>query len=70
MRVVSNTSPITNLAAIGHLDLLHMLYGQITIASEVRDELVLGGSGNNPGADTVASAPWFIIEYVNPLTRD
>jgi len=56
MRVISNTSPITNLAAAGHLDLLQRLYGQITIASEVRDELVLGCAGNNPGADVVVTA--------------
>lgn len=70
MRVISNTSPITNLAAVGHLDLLQQLYGQITIASEVRDELVLGGDGNNPGADMVVTAPWFLIEHVDPFARD
>lgn len=43
MRVISNTSPITNLAAVGQLDLLRALYDQITITDEVRDELVLGG---------------------------
>lgn len=70
MRVISNTSPITNLAAVGHLDLLHMLYGQVTIASDVCDELVLGGSGNNPGANIVVAAPWFLIEHVDPFARD
>ena len=56
MIVVSNTSPITNLAAVSHLDLLQVLYGQITIPDEVRDELVLGGAGNNPGAHEVLTA--------------
>lgn len=70
MRVISNTSPITNLAAVGQLDLLRALYGQITITDEVRDELVLGGRGNNPGADAVLTAPWFLVEHVDPLARD
>jgi len=29
--VVSNTSPLTNLAAIGQFDLLHQLYGDLHI---------------------------------------
>lgn len=32
MIVVANTSPLTNLAAISQLDLLHQLYGQLHIA--------------------------------------
>ena len=56
--VVSDTSPITNLAAAGHLDLLHVLYTEITIPEEVRDELVFGGSGNNPGSERVLTASW------------
>ena len=31
MIVVSNTSPLTNLAAIGHFELLGLLYGQVNI---------------------------------------
>ncbi|MGO8947429.1 MAG: hypothetical protein ACLQUY_07155 [Ktedonobacterales bacterium] len=61
MLVVSDTSPITNLAAVGHLDLLRVLYTQITIPEEVRDELVLGGTGNNPGAREVLSESWFVV---------
>lgn len=70
MVVVSDTSPITNLAAVGHLNLLQLLYGQITIPDEVRDELVLGGAGNNPGANEVLSAGWFIAAPVDAQQRD
>lgn len=44
MIVVSNTSPLTNLAAIGQFHLLHRLYGQIHIPDAVWNELngVLG----------------------------
>lgn len=69
MLVVSDTSPITNLAAIGHLNLLRELYEQITIPEEVRDELVLGGAGNNPGAREVRSETWFTIVSVDAQER-
>lgn len=39
MIVVSNTSPLTNLAAIGLFHLLHDLYGEIFIAEGVWAEL-------------------------------
>lgn len=39
MIVISNTSPITNLAAIGHFDLLHKLYDTVYIAEGVWVEL-------------------------------
>jgi len=69
MLVVSDTSPITNLAAVGHLDLLQTLYTQITIPEEVRDELVLGGTGNNPGAREVLSESWFVVAGVDARAR-
>ena len=35
MIVISNTSPLTNLAAIGQLGLLQQLYGRVHIAQAV-----------------------------------
>ena len=49
MIVVSDTSPITNLAAIGQLDLLRQIYGQVVIPEAVFQELTAAG-GNHPGA--------------------
>jgi uncharacterized protein len=43
MIVVSNTSPLTNLAAIGDFDLLKELFGRIHIAQGVWHELNHGG---------------------------
>jgi predicted nucleic acid-binding protein len=40
MIVVSNTSPISNLAAIGQLELLQQLYGNIIIPPAVYQELI------------------------------
>lgn len=57
MIVVSNTSPLTNLAAIGHFDLLHALYGEIHIPQAVWAELNAGGK-HWPGRDEVAGSGW------------
>jgi len=57
MIVVSDTSPLTNLAAIGQFGLLRRLYGELYIADGVWDELNAGG-GRWPGRDQVAAADW------------
>lgn len=54
---VSNTSPLTNLAAIGQFDLLRQLYGRLLIAEAVWDELNAGGR-EWPGRAEVAAAHW------------
>ena len=43
MIVVSNTSPIINLAAIGQLELLQHLYGTIAIPQAVYHEIAVIG---------------------------
>lgn len=53
MIVVSNTSPLTNLAAIGQFGLLRQLY----IADSVWEELNAAGM-RWPGRDDVATAGW------------
>lgn len=58
MRVVSNTSPIINLAMVGHLDLLEHLYGSILIPDAVYHEIVVLGAGL-PGAVEVQTESWF-----------
>ncbi|HEX6384613.1 MAG TPA: DUF3368 domain-containing protein [Anaerolineae bacterium] len=57
MIVVSNTSPLTNLAAIGQFDLLQQLYTSIHIADGVWDELNAYGQVW-PGSTQVAAASW------------
>jgi hypothetical protein len=57
MTIVSNTSPITNLAAIAQLELLQQLYGEITIPQTVYDEMA--GIGKTvPGTIEVQTLPW------------
>ena len=55
--VISNTSPLTNLAAIGQFDLLYRLYGELWIAEAVWQELNAGGHAW-PGCAEVAGADW------------
>jgi len=55
--VVSDTSPITNLATIGQFELLRLLHAEVYIAEGVWDELNAGGE-SWPGSDQVAAAHW------------
>ena len=57
MIVVSNTSPIVNLAAVGQLQLLQQLYDKISIPQAVHHEIVVVGVGQ-PGASEVRSSNW------------
>jgi uncharacterized protein len=54
MIVVSNSSPLISLGAIGRLELLLKLYGAISIPRAVHDEVTVTGSGR-PGAVEVQS---------------
>ncbi|CDH43677.1 hypothetical protein [Candidatus Contendibacter odensensis] len=56
MIVVSNTSPIINLACVGQLDLLRQIYGSITIPEAVFTEIAIAGAGE-PGAEEVQRSP-------------
>lgn len=68
MTIVSNTSPITNLAGIGQLDLLQRLYGTITIPQAVYNEMV--GIGRTvPGAIEVQILPWIETHSVTDLNQ-
>ena len=57
MSVVSNASPLINLARIGQLELLRALYDEIHIPDAVWQEVVVDGAGL-PGAESVAKAVW------------
>ncbi len=61
MLIVSDTSPIINLAAINHLHLLPELFGQIIIPQMVYQEIVIDGAGE-PGSDEIQTAQWVEIQ--------
>ena len=57
MIVVSNTSPITSLSAIGYVNLLHDIYGTIIIPSAVYEEMTHVGYAV-PGTIEVTTLSW------------
>ena len=63
MIVVSNTSPVTNLALIGRLDLLEQLYGALMIPDAVWQELVVKGA-HLPSAQQIERASWLSVRTV------
>jgi predicted nucleic acid-binding protein len=64
MIVVSNTSPLTNLSAIGHFDLLHHLFGEIFIPEGVWSELNAKGK-RWPGSLEVENSAWIFRKLVH-----
>lgn len=66
MKVVSNTSPLINLARIGHLNLLPSVFGRLLIPEAVWQEAVIDGEGQ-PGAKEIRQADW--IERVTVSNR-
>ncbi len=65
--IVSDASPIMNLAAVGRLDLLHKLGGTILIPEAVREEIVRGRG--LPGAREVETQQWIVTRHVEDRTR-
>jgi len=63
MRVVSNTSPLLNLATIGQLNLLKELYGRVILPPAVYHEIVEAGAGQ-PGAKEVQASDWLEVRPV------
>lgn len=63
MIVISDTSVITNLAAIQHLQLLRQLYNQVIIPEAVYRELV-EIEPPVPGTFEVQSASWLEVRQV------
>lgn len=66
MPVVSNTSPILNLAIVGQLDLLRQQFGQIQIPPAVLDELKIDEErpGSRPIQAAIA-AGWIQVQPVS-----
>lgn len=58
--VVSNSSPIMNLAIIGQLDLLRQIFGVILVPDEVWDELTVAGRGK-PGTEHIIRTTWIQV---------
>jgi predicted nucleic acid-binding protein len=61
--VVSNASPLILLARIGLLNSLPRIFGAVTVAREVYDEIVVRGEGL-PGAREIQEASWIKVATV------
>ncbi|MBF2017609.1 MAG: DUF3368 domain-containing protein [Rivularia sp. T60_A2020_040] len=57
MIIVSDTSPISNLAAIGQLKLLQQLYGNVVIPKAVYQEILNSGD-TDPAVLAIKSVNW------------
>jgi predicted nucleic acid-binding protein len=66
--VVSNASPLISLAKVGCLNLLPDMFGQISIAREVLQEVV-GAGGDRPGANAIQNAPWIQVQAVKDTAQ-
>jgi len=65
MRVVSNTSPVSNLAIIGRLDVLRLQFDKIRIPGAVRSELSrLEHPDGRQAVEEAISQGWIEVEQV------
>ncbi len=63
MIIISDSSPLINLAVIGQLHLLQRLYGRVIIPQAVYEEIVIEGA-RQAGATEVAQADWIDIKQI------
>ena len=63
MSVVSNSSPLVNMARINRLELLHQLYSTLVIPEAVWYEVVIKGQGL-AGAKEIETADWIEVHQV------
>ncbi|MBS3028218.1 MAG: DUF3368 domain-containing protein [Dolichospermum sp. DET50] len=58
MIVVSNTTPFSELAKVGRMNLLGDIFGKVIIPQEVYDEIT---TGTHPAVNAVKSANWIEV---------
>lgn len=67
MIIVSNTSSISNLAAIGQLLLLRQVYGSVTIPQAVANEIAKVAEIYTQAA-AVPTLPWIVVQLASDTT--
>ncbi len=68
MKVISNSSPLINFAALGRFELLRSLYGSLTIPDGVYEEVFIAGQGRPHAVFIAQAADWIIREPVHAET--
>lgn len=66
MIVVSDTTPLSELAKVGRLDLLRAIFGRVIIPEEVYREVT---TGNHPGSIAVPKATWIEVRAVSDAQK-
>ena len=66
MIVVSDTTPLSELAKVGQLVLLRDVFGQVIVPQEVYDEVT---SGTHPAVAAVRSATWIEVRSVQDASQ-
>ena len=61
MIIVSDTSPVINLAIVGQLQILPALFGKVIIPEKVFEEITVTG-WDMPGADEIKQASWIEVK--------
>lgn len=64
MIVVSNTTPLIGLAAIGRFDLLRLLFAEVHIPQAVFEEIVVAGREKGVAVREVGSSSWIKVVAV------
>jgi uncharacterized protein len=62
--IVSDTTPLSELAKVGHLDLLGQVFGRVIVPVEVHRELL---RGNHPASQLIAGCDWLEVKPVQNL---
>ncbi|MDJ0520163.1 MAG: hypothetical protein QNJ74_29215 [Trichodesmium sp. MO_231.B1] len=62
-----DTSPISNLATVGQLDLLKQIYGEVIIPETVYQEIINAGA-TEPATLAIQSLKWIKKGSINNLT--
>jgi uncharacterized protein len=61
MIVVSDTTPLSELAKVGKLDILRDTYGKILIPQEVYDEIT---TGSHPAIELIEAVDWIEVRAI------
>lgn len=64
MIVVSDTTPLSELAKVGKLDILRETYGEILIPQEVYDEIT---TGSHPAVELIKTVDWLEIRAITDM---
>lgn len=69
--VIADAGPLIALARIDKLDLLHQLFGQVTVTTQIARELLDGGPfPDTPALEIALSQPWLKTVDVGKLLPD